>query len=237
MKGQARSVLREVFRKYQGHGLEAIYLWGSILTPDFDPHTSDVDSIGIADDRCPFHVEKDIQDSLAEQYPSTPRLGFRLLYKSELDGGPSKGFLTSVLPPEVLLFDMPYWEHVDGVRFRQEDFSLPIPTPAEAFSLQKGIFEKFAWMKVADIPEKSRPQFLKGLARMIDARQRMRGRGGPFSYTAIMEHTGESAEKAVAQALWAAKKEPSSGLFEKYSPLFQDYIDSLPSHAVHEAAH
>jgi predicted nucleotidyltransferase len=128
IKEEAKEALKKVYEKYNSLGLEAIYLDGSILTRDFNPETSDVDSIGIVADSFPVDLEDIIKIFLAKEYPKINKFGFRLLYKSELNGGPIKAFFSSVIEPQILLSDLPYWELVVGIPFTQKDFKLPIAT-------------------------------------------------------------------------------------------------------------
>jgi len=44
-------ILKKNFLEYKNRGLLAIYLWGSILTEDFNFKSSDIDSIAIVSDK------------------------------------------------------------------------------------------------------------------------------------------------------------------------------------------
>ncbi|UZE93616.1 MAG: hypothetical protein IB618_02475 [Candidatus Pacearchaeota archaeon] len=41
------SALKNIFLRYEGKGIISIYLWGSILSEDFNLGKSDIDSIAI----------------------------------------------------------------------------------------------------------------------------------------------------------------------------------------------
>ena len=43
------STLKEIYKRYKNKGALSIYLWGSILTGDYNPKSSDIDSIAIVD--------------------------------------------------------------------------------------------------------------------------------------------------------------------------------------------
>ena len=53
--------LTDVYENYKDRGLLSVYLYGSLLTEDFNPEMSDIDSIGIVDDELSLFVEDEIQ--------------------------------------------------------------------------------------------------------------------------------------------------------------------------------
>jgi predicted nucleotidyltransferase len=85
--------LKEIYEKYSSQGMLAVYIWGSVLTPDFNIESSDVDTIAIVYDELDYKFEEIIQKQLALKHPEVSKLGFRFLYKSEFDTGVSKGAL------------------------------------------------------------------------------------------------------------------------------------------------
>ena len=116
--------LKEIYNEYTSQGMLAIYIQGSILTPDFNPESSDIDTIAIVDDEIDNRFEEEIQKRLALMHPEVKKFGFRLLYKSEFDTGVSKGALGSIGNPALLLLDFPTWYWVCGTKFTQKDFNL-----------------------------------------------------------------------------------------------------------------
>ena len=228
MKEKAKKILEEIYEKYHSQGLEAIYLWGSVITHDFNPETSDVDSIGIVEDFADSKIEDEIKKYLAATYPEIHKFGFRLLYKSELNGGPSRAFLSSVITPQLLLLDLPCWELAAGNPFTQKDFKLSVPSFGDAIKLHVESLHKFQWTVVKDIPENRQGQFLKEVARIIDVQQKMQGIEYPFSYSNILENSKEGVDRDITEALIECKRSKwDSSVFKKYVTLFQEYVDSL----------
>jgi len=223
MKQKAKEALRKVYEKYNSLGLEAVYLDGSILTRDFNPETSDVDSIGIVADYFPSELEDIIKIFLAEEYPKINKFGFRLLYKSELDGGPVRAFLSSVIEPQILLSELPDWELVIGTPFTQKDFKLPIATYKELI--------KFNWTIISKIGEGSGKHLnlLKTLVRYIDYKQKERGIiNHPFSYLSVLEYAEEGEEKDIMKIIIDIKKNKwDYEMFQKNGVILQNFVNKL----------
>lgn len=127
--------LKQIYDSYSSRGILAVYIWGSLLTPDFNPESSDVDTIAIVEDNFDFS-EEEVQKQLVLQHPEIKKLGFRLVYKSELDTGVTKGVLGAIGNPALLLLDLPTWQWAGGIKFTQKDFALPVPTFTEAIRLR-----------------------------------------------------------------------------------------------------
>ena len=225
---KAAEELKNVYNSYHSQGLEAVYLWGSILRDDFKPESSDIDSIGIADDSMDFALEKQIQTELAGRIPGLSKFGFRLIYKSELSGGKIKGFLSSVQSPKSHLLDLPNWQFIEGKRFQQSDFAKKLPTyldaaKAEISELRKHQ-EKYKEHQVDDYPH-----FIKKIAQIVDLLQKQRGARGRFSYHDIVSKAPEgSLEKQVALALGDIKNSGYNiGVIKKHELLLHEFIEFI----------
>jgi hypothetical protein len=128
--------LKDVYEKYTYQGLLSMYIWGSILTDDFNPETSDIDCIGMVEDDFDLKNESIIQNELALLHPEIKKIGFRVVCKSELNTGISKGNLGLIGNPALLLLDLPTWYWVCGIKFTQNDFNLTVPTFEQALVLR-----------------------------------------------------------------------------------------------------
>ena len=232
IKNEAKEALKKVYEKYNPLGLKAIYLDGSILTRDFNPETSDVDSIGIVEDSFPVELEDTIKLFLKKEYPQINEFGFRLLYRSELDGGPIKAFLASVIEPQILLSDLPDWELVIGTAFTQKDFKLPIASYKELQEIEiRKFIIKFNWTVVSKVGEGGGKHLnlLKTIVRYIYYKQKERGLiNQSFSYLTVMESSLEGDEKEVMTIFMEIRKNKwDYAMFQKNSEVLQKFVDKL----------
>ncbi len=229
MKENAEALLREVYEKYKNSGVASIYLWGSVTTGDFNPETSDIDSVAIVEDSTDLTLEDEVKKIVSASNIPVSKFGFRILYKGELNGGPIKSFLARVIDPACLLLDLPYWELVAGNNFSQKDFKLKVPSFKEAISQHVKKFEGFGWLDVSKIPEKQHKQLMKTCARIIDLEQQERGvESDPFSYSKIYRNSVDGQEKEITKAILENKNQDFNfAFFALYVPLFQKYVDYL----------
>lgn len=222
-----KKALIEVYEKYKDEGLKSVYLYGSILTKDFNEKTSDVDSIGIAADSISVEVEDEIKNFLKEKYPQVNTFGFRFLYVSELNGGSIKGTLATFIHPSIHLLCLPYWEHVVGKSYSRENFSLPEITNQEAIKIEvKNNIIGWKWQDVSKIQEDKQMYFLKALAWIIYFIQKDRGINETFSYSDLLKNSQE--ERGVMEAILKVKKNNwSPQIFKENTPLFQSFINKF----------
>lgn len=226
---QAMSVL---YGQYKDKGVLAMYIWGSILTDDFNEATSDIDTIIIAEDRLPVEEEQKMMDSVRATNPRLKEFFLRFVYLSELDGGPAKAPLAKVIWPSLLLLEMPNWFYVKGKKFKNTDFGIQPPTFKEAIKVRLSRIKKEGWDRVSKIQEQAHLYFLKGLVRMIDLLQKDRGDGGArFSYTKVFDEsqkTGTDLEKQVMSAIIESKNSHwGYQVFLKRVSLYQEFIDMM----------
>jgi hypothetical protein len=225
MKKTPEQALMEIFDEYKDQGLISLYLYGSILTKDYNEGESDIDSIGLASEDMPIALENEIKNKLCDKTDFS-KFGFRLLYKSELDTGDIKGNLASFIHPQLLLLDFPYWKHVAGQVFSRSDFSLADIDTAGAIKIR---LNHLAAIEDGSYPTTSDKHilFLKVLARIIFHLQQGRGLAEPFSYSSTLLHS-DAEEKPVAEAILKCKKSKWSELvFKENEAIYKTYIDVL----------
>jgi predicted nucleotidyltransferase len=162
---QIKSSLKEIYEKYEDRGILSIYLWGSILTEDFNPKSSDIDSIAIVNEKSKIKDNKEINNFLKNCFP---KIDFKLnyLYLDELNSGKVKGRLAKVIAPNLLLLDFKYWKLVAGKKYSRKDFKLKEIDFDEAVKLQLKAARKnhLPLFKKGDF--KFTPYFIKNLMKI-----------------------------------------------------------------------
>ncbi|MDO8571395.1 MAG: hypothetical protein Q7R79_01835 [bacterium] len=228
---QTKEALVQLYEKYKRKGVLSIYIWGSILTEDFNSQTSDIDAIAIVDDSFSYELKKDMKTEVLNTYPNLVSFSINIVYASELNGGPIKAGVASVIYPKLLLLDLPNWFHVAGRQFTQKDFQVSVPTYDEAISVELLRIKNDHWETVEDIPEDKRKYFIKKLARIVDLIQKQRGNKEVFSYSKIVKESQNATtplEQMIARAVVANRNSSwDSDVFRQSTPLFQEFIDAL----------
>lgn len=228
MKKTPEQALMEIFDEYKDQGLISLYLYGSILTSDYNEGESDIDSIGFASEEMSLNLEKEIQQKLCEKL-NFDKFGFRLLYKSELDAGIIKGNLASFIHPQLLLLDFPHWKHVTGRDYLRSDFSLIDIDTAGAVKIRLNHLVKIADGSYETKPGNMHILYLKVLARIIFHLQKERGHNEPFSYSSVFSHANEE-EKPAAQAILDCKKNKwNEAVFKENEAIYKNFIAILNS--------
>ena len=226
---QIKDALMETYSVHANDGILAIYLWGSILSPDYSLGSSDIDTIAIVSDDTPISLEKNIQNELSGKIPGVDKFGFRFLYESELNGGTIKGNLASYIDIKLLLLDFPNWMHVAGTDFKRTDFALPPLTEDEAIGLHLAKAKKLGWTDTASISERDVMYFLKNLSQTIYMKERLKGMTGPFSYSRL-EAFASGTEKELIRAINASKKAGwDYETFLNDRLMYQRYLDDIMS--------
>lgn len=231
---KAKIAITELYEIYKDRGIRTVYIWGSILTEDFNSTTSDIDSIAIVDDNFPLEIEAEMMQYVRNKYPELKEFFIRLLYISELNGGEARAPLATVIYSPLLLLEMPKWLYVTGEKFTNHDFKIQPPTFAEAIKIRLSRIKKEGWNNVASIEEEKHMYFIKGVSRLIDLCQKNRGAGDvSFSYTKIKqesEKSGDDLEKNVVEAIYESRKNNwDYSIFIKNTPTFQIFVDNLYS--------
>lgn len=226
----AKSNLIQIYEKYKDKGIISIYLWGSIITEDFNPLTSDIDSVAIVDDSFDLNLESQIQHELQESYKGENRFGFRVLYISELkDGNQKKSNLASYIFPAFFIFDLPNWTHVIGKEYLQNDFTDKIPTISDVirFRVEEIIDRK--WQDASKIEMGREQYYIKCLWRIIHLLQLSRGEDGPFSYTFVISNMNEE-EREIVNALAEIKRSQyDRKVYLEYVSLLDSFTASIIS--------
>lgn len=182
--------LKKLYETQKNEGVLTVYIWGSILTDDFNPKISDVDTIAITEDGFPISKQTELKYLLSAFWN---KIGFNIVYLSELNGGPIKTGLTRYVAPCFLLLDSPDWKFVAGKEFIRNDFSIPDINFSEATrALQNYSHERF-YKKMQKGDDGEFKYFLKGLARLCYFMQCVELERFPFSYSAVLKN----AERAV----------------------------------------
>lgn len=221
MKEKARALLKEIYGRYLSSGENGIYFYGSILRDDFNPQTSDIDTVAIVGDEVPLEVEKQIQNELVKSLPEAKKFGFRLLYISELKGEKIKSFVASVISPKALLLDLPNWEYVVGKKFMLKDF--PARNFDEPIVDELALIKRRKWDKVADIPEKEQEYFIKKLIQLLYLMDQAAHGPKPFSYDIL-----RNIKEPIAAALLECKASKyDKTVFKKNVPEFQKFVDQI----------
>jgi hypothetical protein len=219
--------LKEIYEKYSSEGILAIYIWGSVLTPDFNFSSSDVDTIAIVEDKT-LLLEENIRKQLSLMHPEIKKFGFRFIYKSELDTGISKGALGVIGNPALLLLDLPTWHHVAGTCFVQKDFSLSVPTYTEAIKLRyQNTIER--WADLDLIKPEQVQYFVKQILRIIHLKYLNNENSvyTMFSYSLIKELSESMTETEIIKASLKIKESGwDFNLFKRHSIIFQRFLDS-----------
>jgi nicotinic acid mononucleotide adenylyltransferase len=220
--------LKQIYDSYPSQGILAVYIWGSLLTLDFNPESSDVDTIAIVEDDFDFS-EEEAQKQLALLHPEIKKLGFRFIYKSELDTGLTKGALGSIGNPALLLLDLPTWYWVCGTHFTQKDFALPVPSFAEAIKLR---YEntKERWPDLNLVKPEQLQYLVKQILRIVHLihLERKKLPYTLFSYSSIKETSRGTPEADIVDICLEIKASGwNFNLFKSHIETFKNFISDL----------
>lgn len=219
--------LQTVYEREKTNGFLGVYIWGSVLTQDFNPRTSDIDTIAIVTDDISLDREQEIQQELAKMHPEFTRLGFRFVYKTELDTGLVKSNLGKVGVPELLLLDLPTWYFVCGYNFNQKDFSIPVPGIQDAIVLRYARFANEGWDKIDGVSEKSVQYYIKQILRIIHLKYLLRHKlpYSAFSYTGIADQEDDMSEKNIIDICLKIKASNwEYSVFKGYTSTLHEYV-------------
>jgi predicted nucleotidyltransferase len=120
---EVTKTLKWLLNSYEDQGLVSIYLWGSIITPDFNPETSDIDAVAFLSDNADFKKLNEIRRWLPDKNPNLVRLQVNFFYVSELTKEkPVRSRLGRLSTPEQAIYDFPFWQYVCGERINGAAF-------------------------------------------------------------------------------------------------------------------
>lgn len=226
----AKSNLDLIYKKYKDEGITSIYLWGSITTEDFNPLTSDIDSIAIVNESFDVNLEFQIQSELQAVYDGTNRFGFRVLYVSELKTGlQEKSNLASYISPAFFIFDLPNWMHVAGKKYLQADFTDNIPKISDVIRFRVEEIINRKWQDASEIEVGKEQYYIKCLWRILHLQQLARGESGSFSYTFVAKHANGE-EKEIVDILNEIKElQYDREIYLKHVDLLNSFTASIIS--------
>lgn len=226
-KEKAKRILTNLYNTYSEQGLLSIYLWGSVITDDYKPLTSDIDTIAIIDPQHTLPSEKELQIILKKQIPEVPKFGFRFLTTEELSTGKEQGnFLSQVIYPRILLGDLPYWEGVIGQDFVISDFTDNPPTSHEMLLLELDTLSKFSWNNMVDIADDKIIQYYKTVFRIIYYLQGMRDINKKFSYSEVEQNANITERDVVAKLNELKESDYSREVLLKHGDDFESFTQN-----------
>ena len=185
---EATSTLEWVFATYKERGVTSIYLWGSIITPDFNPKTSDIDAVAFLSDNADFNELNNIRLWLPNKNPNLLRLQINFFYTSELTREkPVRSHLARLSTPEQAVYDFPNWHYVCG---RKIDGALFPKVSSEQFLLDqiKVVREREEWAKKPQTVNDMQ-YYCKSLVWLCWAVQKLHQERSVFSWQTLQEET------------------------------------------------
>ena len=168
-----------------------------------------------------MEMEKGMLGLLAERAPHIHKFGIRICYIDELEKLIEKSNLAYFIPPQALVLDFPYWEHVAGRVFSGEDF--PRISHRDGIKAMQHVLEKWGWDDVGHVPKEKIQNYVKVLARILWNIDGAEGREYPFSYSVLAKRN--DAYTDIATAILNLKKYNwDEQMFTQYKPLFQGFV-------------
>lgn len=221
-KEKAVEVLNKIYNNHKENGLEAVYLWGSVVTGGFNEENSDIDSIGIVSSDATV-TESDFEEDLKNS--GFKEFHLRLISEDDLKSGEinKENIITTVIFPRVLLFDLPNWELVVGKDLKIEDFTDNPPTIKEVINHKLDKVFRDKWEDFNNVQPELFQYHLKGLLRFIHYRQIDRGSDSNFSMQKIEENADEF-EKEIIEIF---KESKSNNYDKELSSKYSEKIDSF----------
>ena len=195
-KQKVIEVLNNLYNKHKDNGIEAVYLWGSITTGEFNENKSDVDSIGIVSKDSTVK-ESDLLKELEET--GIPEFHIRLINEEDFKtGNPNpENIITTVMFPTVLLFDLPNWEFVIGKEFKISDFREEPITVSDVVNERIKRILRDEWNDSKNVKPEVVVYYLKELLRLIHLRQIDRGLNSRFSIKTITDNADEQEKEII----------------------------------------
>jgi predicted nucleotidyltransferase len=229
---QAKTQLIEVIKRYESQGILAVYLWGSITRPDFDPITSDIDVVCIVKDTFPLPVNEEIREALHQATPER-EWGFQIIYQSELQGAPKRSKLAIALDPANILTSFPVWIHVYGHSYRRSDFTLPDATLRERILIHTADIRRRMANIDEEIPGKTghnRSGVVKACLHLVYFRQQLRLGEFGLDYNKLLDNADET-ERALLQPLLHIKNNKlyDKANFVACTPAIEEFLQRIAS--------
>lgn len=217
----------KIYDQYRSYWLRSIYLWGSITSDDFDPETSDIDSVAIVDNWTDLQYEAVIKTALSEWPLGAYEASLRFITPNELNGIEKTWYLTRFIQPEVIVLDMPFWIHVAWEHFPQRMFAL------SQVNIQKVLAPMAQKAKDIYLPFTGKfhqKYFLKPFFRICYYLNQPDGViQEPFSYQRLSEYKNTETNAIIAKLMEVREKNWDEKIFYKYLPDFEEFLDYIVS--------
>jgi len=221
-----KPILKKIYSKYKNKGVLSIYLWGSVLTEDFDSKLSDIDSIAIVNANAKIKDNKEINNFLKG---SSPYKDFKLnyLYLDELNKGKKKSSLAKVIAPNLLLLDFKNWELIVGKRYSRKDFKLKEISFDKAMQLNLIAIKKnhLPLFKKGDF--KVTPYFIKNLMKVCHYLNQKDIGKHVFKYKELLKKSPKERKKIVSILLKIRKNNWNKSLTKKNLPFLINFMNNL----------
>lgn len=193
-----KKTLNKIYKKYKEIGINSIYLWGSILSEDFDSNKSDVDSVAIVNNKMPLSYEDKIIKEIKDLQPKIKDFKIRLVYLDELNNNNKKGNLTKYVSPRQLLWNLKYWHLVCGKKYSESDFKLD--TNLNKIKMEKRIAIRNKFEEIKTSKTKDGQYFGKAVLRLIYYTEQSRNKF-PFSLANLLKHTSPENKEIVKKLI------------------------------------
>ena len=193
-----KKTLNKIYKKYKEIGINSIYLWGSIISEDFDPNKSDVDSVAIVNNEMPLSYEDKIIKEIKDLQPKIKDFKIRFVYLEELNDNIQRGNLTKYVSPRQLLWNLKYWHLVCGKKQLASDFK--VDTNLNKITKEKRVEIKNKFEEIRTGKAKDGQYFGKAVLRLIYYTEQSRNQF-PYSQTNLLKHTSPENKEIVKKLI------------------------------------
>lgn len=221
----AKQQLTKLYEKYRDKGILAMYIWGSITRPDFDPKTSDIDVICIVSDDFPLELNEQLRDELSKSTPER-EWGFQIIYLGELNGSPLRSRLAKAMSPQSILPSFSTWVFVCGTSYQRTNFAVKDATIHERMELNiQEIRRRLANIPTDDDYKKGRDRkgTVKATLFLIYNRQLSRGETFDLDYNELQSHSDETELPILEKLLEIKRQSIYDDAFSNYIPAIENF--------------
>lgn len=227
-KNLIESVLKKVYSDYKDKGILSIYLWGTVLTDDFNPRTSDIDSIAIVSNKAKPEDNDYINGFLEGHSKELKNFKLNYIYLDDLNGGKIKSNLAKVIDPRLLLLDFENWKHVAGKTYSRKNFKLKEITFDNAVRLELLAIRKRFLPLFKQNNFEYTPYFTKYLIMVCYYLNQKESGKHRFSYNELLERSPKNRKSLVKILLNLKKNNWDQELMKDNLSVLLDFINSLP---------
>ena len=224
---KAKSILKEIYLEYKDKGVVSIYIWGSILTSDFNPKKSDIDTVAIVKDNFNIDFVEEINKKLSEEKSGLHGLKLNNIFLGEFNGGKIRSKLAKVIHPHLLLLDFNNWKFVCGKKFMRKDFLIKGWSEKEA--LKHRINEFYG----EDLPRVEKEDYsgikylCKNLLRVCHHLNQLNGKKSVFNYDTLMKNSNKKDKRLVELLLKIRKSDWDENLFRENLVKLKELVSEL----------